>query len=93
MSVIEFLERIELPFQIGGIPAQNLVEILAPDGSDQTFGKGVRDRSVWYRFDFLDAEEPEVGSPSVKRKQWIIDEPLPKDRSGGNVALIRVAPH
>ncbi len=72
VCVVEWLERIERPFQIGSIPEQNLVEIPALDGSDQPLDNRVRGWHAGYRFDFLDAEDLKIGSPSVKRKQRVI---------------------
>ena len=80
MSIVIILKRIQLPFQIRGIPKQDMVEILAPDRPDQSLYKGMRNRHVGYRFDLLDAEDPQVGPPSVERKQRIvIGAEIPRD--------------
>lgn len=72
VSVVIVPKGIQLPFQIGCRPKQNLIEILAPDGPDQPFDEGMRDRYVWYRFNLLNTQYLQVGLPSVKRKQRII---------------------
>ena len=53
VAVVIILKRIEFPFQIGGIPEQDLIEILAPDRSDQPFDERMRNRHVGYRLDLL----------------------------------------
>lgn len=62
----------ELPLEVRGAPKQNLVEIFAPDRSDQSFDEGMRDRGVRNRLDFFDTQYPQVGLPSLKRKQRIM---------------------
>jgi hypothetical protein len=44
VSIVVSLEVIELSLQIGDIPEQNPVEILAPDGPDQPFDEGMGNR-------------------------------------------------
>lgn len=88
VSVVIVLERIELRFQIGGIPEQDVVEILAADRSDQPFDEGMGDGHVRYRFDLLDAEDLQVGPPSVKCKQRIvIGTEIPRDTEARDGAV------
>lgn len=70
--VVIGLERIQLPFQVGGIPKQGTIHELPPDGSYETFNKGMGNGHVRYCFDFLNSEDSQIGPPSMKPKQWII---------------------
>ena len=72
VAVVIVLKRIQLPLQIEGIPEQDMIEILAPDGSDQPFDKRMRNGHVGYRFNLLDTQNAQVGPPSVERKQRIV---------------------
>jgi hypothetical protein len=50
VTVVIVLELIQFPLQIGFRPKQDLIEILAPDRSDQPFDEGVENGHVGYRF-------------------------------------------
>lgn len=79
VTVVIVLERIELPLQIRRRPKHDMVEILAPDRTDQPFDKGMGDGHVGCRFDLLDTEYPQVGPPSMKHKPGIASDFRPID--------------
>jgi hypothetical protein len=43
-----------------------LIEVLTPDGSDQPFDEGMRDRGVRNRLDLIDLEDAQVVAPAVE---------------------------
>ncbi|MFT5392486.1 MAG: hypothetical protein ACI8PT_002684, partial [Gammaproteobacteria bacterium] len=50
----------------------NVIEKLSPGSANQPFGKGIRDRDVGNRFDFVDFQYPRIGLPTVKLEQRIV---------------------
>ena len=58
--------------KVDRIPEEGMIQILAPDGSDQAFHERVRHWGVWHRFDFLDLQDPKVREPSMKAEQWVV---------------------
>ena len=52
--------------KIEAVPEENLVEILAPKGSDEPLDERMRLRHERDRLDFLDVENSQIRSPTMK---------------------------
>lgn len=72
IAIVIALEACELPMKVERIPEEQVVEIFAPNGPDQSFNEGMRHRGVRHGFDFLDLEDPKVGEPAVESEQRIV---------------------
>ncbi len=72
MSVVVNFVAIELPFQIALVPKQSLIEILAPDGPDQSLDESMRTGCVGNGLDLINLKDPKVRSPALKTKQRIV---------------------
>ena len=59
-------EAIQLPMQVETVPEEYLVEILAPEGSDEPLDERMRARHERNRLDFLDVENAQISSPTMK---------------------------
>ena len=59
-------ESIQLPIQVETVPEECLVEILAPKGSDEPLDERVRSRHERDRLEFLDVENSQIRSPTMK---------------------------
>ena len=57
--------------KIDRIAEERMVEIFAPDGTDQSFHEWVRHRDIGHRLDLRDLEDPQVRGPPVKAEQWV----------------------
>jgi hypothetical protein len=49
---------VELPFQIALVPIQSLIEVFAPDGSDQSLDEGMRMGCVGDGLDLINLRIP-----------------------------------
>ncbi len=58
--------------RINQIPEERMVEIFAPDGTDQSFHEWVRHRDIGHRLDLRDPGDPQVRGPPVKAEQWVV---------------------
>ena len=65
-------EFIEFALEVDRIPKEDLVEILSPDGADETPDEGMRQRNVWHGFELVDLENSEIYLPPIKQEQWIV---------------------
>ena len=72
MTVIEPLEIKELRLQISRSPEEGAVQTFAPNGANQAFNEGVRERHVRHRLDFLHVEDPQIRLPLVESIQRIM---------------------
>ena len=59
-------ESIQLAMKIEAVPEENLVEILAPKGSDEPLDERMRARYEGDRLEFLDVENSQIRSPAMK---------------------------
>jgi hypothetical protein len=59
LVVVNFV-AIELPFQIALVPKQSLIQIFAPDGSDQPLDERMRTGCARNRFDLINLKDPKV---------------------------------
>jgi len=59
-------EAIQLPMQVGTVPEESLVEVLAPKGPDEPLDERMRARHERNRLDFLDVENAQIRSPTMK---------------------------
>jgi hypothetical protein len=59
-------ESIQLPMEVEAVPEEGLVEILAPKGSDEPLDERMRARHEGDRLDFLDVENSQISSPTMK---------------------------
>ena len=72
MTVKVALEIKELRLQISRGPEERAVQTFAPNGANQPFDEGMRERHVRHRLDFLDVENPQIRLPLVKSIQRIM---------------------
>ena len=68
MLIIIISKFTQLPLQVHGIPEKCVVEVLAPNSTDQPFDERMRNWDVRNRLDLLDFEYPQVGEPTVESK-------------------------
>jgi hypothetical protein len=59
-------ESIQLAMEVEAIPEEDLVEILAPKGTDQPLDERMRARHEGDALDFLDVENSQIRSPPMK---------------------------
>lgn len=72
MAVIVIAQGLQLSRQIGCVPEEDEVQVLAPDRADQTLNKRMRSRYAGDRLDLLDTADAQVGTPAVEAKQRIV---------------------
>jgi hypothetical protein len=72
MTVMVPLELEEPQLQVGGRPEEQPVQAFAPNGADQAFDEGMRERHVRHRLDLVDVEDPQVRLPLVAFVQPIV---------------------
>ena len=72
MTVIEPLEIKERRLQISRSPAEGAVKTFAPNGANQAFNEGMRERHVRHRLDFLHGQDPQIRLPLVEPIQRIM---------------------
>ena len=87
-AVVIRSEFFELPVKIDRIPEERLVQIFAPDGSDQSLDERVRHRGARHGFDLLELEDSQVREPSVKAEQRIVIRTYPRRRRVAGNGLI-----
>ena len=71
-GIVVMLEFAQFAHQICSTPEERAVEVLAPDRTDQTFDKGMRNRRLPNRLDLLDLEDALVGEPAVEAEQRVM---------------------
>jgi hypothetical protein len=87
VAIVIVLEIAKLRLQIRRAPKQDLVQVFAPDGTDQSLYERMRKRNVGNRFDFRNAEHSKIGLPlvvSVERVVIRVEVPrkaVPTDRA------------
>ena len=59
----------ELALKIQTTPEQDVVEILSPDGADQSFDERVGAGHEGYSLDFLNLEDSQARPPAMESKQ------------------------
>jgi hypothetical protein len=74
MVVVVIPEGLQLSRQIGRVPEEDAVQVLAPDRADQTLNERMRYRCVGYRLDLLDLADAQVGEPAVEAKQRVQED-------------------
>ena len=62
----------ELALKIQTTPEQDVVEILSPDGADQSFDERVGAGHEGYSLDLVNFEYPQVRSPAMESEQRIV---------------------
>jgi hypothetical protein len=72
MLIVVSLVRLEPALEITLAPEPDPVQVLAPDGSDQSLDKGMRTRRNGNVLELLDFEHPQVRSPAMKAEQRIV---------------------
>src|SRR6516164_1252519 len=66
--------RLELSLQVSGIPVEHMVQELTSYAPHQAFDKRMRPWNQRHRLHRLDFENPQIGTPELKREQWIVVE-------------------
>ena len=66
MTVKVALEIKELRLQISRGPEESAVQTFAPNGANQPFDEGMRERHVRHRLDFSHVEDPQICLPLVE---------------------------
>ena len=59
-------ESIQLALQVAAVPERSVVEILAPDGSDEPLDERMRARHEGDGLEFVDIEDSQICSPAMK---------------------------
>ena len=72
MGVVIARECVQLSRQVRGVPEEHLIEVLAPDRSDQPFDEWMRHWSIRNRLDLVDLEDAQVGEPAVEAEQRVV---------------------
>ena len=72
MDIVIISEFVQFPRQVGRVPEEHAIKILAPNRPDQSFNERMRHRDVRDRLDLLDIAHAQVGKPTVKAKQRIV---------------------
>src|SRR3569833_1129495 len=62
-------ESIQLSLQVETVPEEGLVEIFSPESSDESLDERMRARHERNRLDFLDVENAQLRSPTIKAGQ------------------------
>ena len=62
----------QLALKVDGIPEEDLIEMLSPDGTDESLHEGMRQRDVWHCLDLIASENSEVGFPSMEEEQRVV---------------------
>ena len=85
--VVINLERFRLSRKIARIPEKHVIEILAANGSDETFHKRIGDRHMRNRLNLVDFEHAQVGKSAMKTKDVLALHQLifQAGRSGGGI--------
>jgi len=65
-------ESIQLAMQVEAVPKEGVVETLAPKGSDQPRDERMRARHKGDGLQFLDVEDSQIRSPSMKPEQGVM---------------------
>ncbi len=68
-AIVVTLESSELPLEIKAVPEQNVIEELTPNGPDEPFDEGMRQRNVGHGFDLIDVQNSEIHLPPMEFKQ------------------------
>ena len=72
MTVIVTLEIEKLHLQVGGRPEERPVQAFAPNGADQAFDEGMRQRRVRHRLDGFHVKDSQIRLPLVESVQRIM---------------------
>ena len=72
LLVVIGLEWIELPRHVVNIPEEDVVQILTPDGPDQSFDARMRARDEGQGLHVVDVKHAPGGSPAMKGEQRLI---------------------
>jgi hypothetical protein len=65
-------ESIQLAMKVEAVPEENLVEILAPKGSDEPLDERMRARHEGDGLEFLDVENSQIRSPAMKPEERVV---------------------
>ena len=65
-------ESIQLAMKVEAVPEENLVEILAPKGSDEPLDERMRARHEGDGLEFLDIENSQIRSPAMKLEERVV---------------------
>lgn len=71
-SIVVVLEAEQLPFQVPRIPERHVIEVLAPDRTDQPLHERVRHRYIGHGLDLSNLKDAEIGIPALKLEQRVI---------------------
>lgn len=77
----------QLSLQVRRIPKEELIQILGPDASDESFHKRMRPGNQRYRLHRLDAQNPKIGLPALELEERVVikaqtyGQALPADRA------------
>src|SRR3569833_2020458 len=63
---------IQLSLQVETVPEEGLVEIFSPESSDESLDERMRARHERNRLDFLDVENAQIRSPTMKAGQRVV---------------------
>ena len=72
VPIVVILEVQQFVLQITNIPEGRVVKILPPNGSNEAFDEGMRERHTGHGFHLRDIENPQIRLPTVKLKQRIV---------------------
>ena len=72
LGIVIVSEVIQFALQIGGVPEQDMIEELTPNGPDEPLDERVRERRVRNRFDLFNLEDTQVRLPLVIGEQRVI---------------------
>ena len=65
-------ESIQLSLQVETVPEEGLVEIFSPESSDESLDERMRARHERNRLDFLDVENAQIRSLTMKAEQRVV---------------------
>ena len=65
-------ESIQLAMKIEAVPEENLVEILAPKGSDEPLDERMRARLEGDGLEFLNVESSQIRPPAMRPEEWVV---------------------
>ena len=65
-------ESIQLLLQVETVPEEGLVEIFSPESSGESLNERMRARHERNRLDFLDVENAQIRSPTMKAEQRVV---------------------
>jgi hypothetical protein len=83
-------ESIQLAMKVEAVPEENLVEILAPKGSDEPLDERMRARDEGDGLEFLDVENSQIRPPAMKPEERVV---VGTEAPGKWLAAPRVVEH